>query len=189
MIVILCAAVGLVWLVPAGVRSVRRARPEGNVDPAVVLDLAVAALAAGVSIPSCLRAVDHALARTNGSGGADVGVLPWRARKLADREASLSEVAGRLVMGASWDDAWEGSWEGFCRLRDALAPAWLDGAAPVPLLQRSAQTLRVTRARRAKEAAAKLGSQLVVPLGLCFLPAFVLLGVVPVVVSFAEKLL
>ncbi|WP_418606028.1 hypothetical protein [Georgenia sp. SUBG003] len=37
--------------------------------------------------------------------------------------------------------------------------------------------------REAQEAAARLGVRLVLPLGLCFLPAFVLLGLVPVVLA------
>lgn len=194
MIWVLLALATSAWWVPTGRRRVRSVRPLGVVDPGVVLDLAIAALSVGVSIPSCLRAVDHALA--SGRDGDEerrshrwLRSWLWKGNAEPRRDTSLSEVAGRLVMGASWSEAWEGSWEGFRRLRDALEPAWIDGAAPVPLLHRSAQTLRVTRARRAKEAAAKLGSQLVLPLGLCFLPAFICLGVVPVVVSFAQKVM
>ena len=39
----------------------------------------------------------------------------------------------------------------------------------------------------AREAAAALGSKLVLPLGLCFLPAFVVLGIVPTVIATGMK--
>ncbi len=180
--------VGLVWAVPVP----RRVRPRverthGAVDPAVILDLAAAALSAGISIPSTLKALDVSLG--GGStfeehGGPSDSLGHGRT---SDRmRVPLTEVSNLLLMGASWDEAWEGA--GHEQLSGALKAAWVDGAAPLPLLTRSAQTLRLTRQRRAKEAAARLGSALVLPLGLCFLPAFVLIGVVPVVAAAATAL-
>jgi pilus assembly protein TadC len=42
---------------------------------------------------------------------------------------------------------------------------------------------------RTRTAAGALGVQLVLPLGLCFLPAFVLLGLVPMILSLAGNLM
>ncbi|WP_406709219.1 hypothetical protein QEV68_02315 [Trueperella pyogenes] len=134
------------------------------VDTAVVLDLAAAALGSGISIPSTLKALDVA------AGG-----------------QARTQTANLLLMGAKWDEAWEGAANE--RLREALRAAWTDGAAPVPLVERSAQSLRLQRQRKAKEAAARLGAKLVMPLGLCFLPAFILLGIVPVIAGAASALL
>lgn len=137
---------------------------RGVVDTAVVLDLAAAALSSGLSIPGTLKALDVAI------GG-----------------AARTQTANLLLMGATWEEAWEELPRD--RLREALRAAWTDGAAPVPLIQRSAQSLRLQRQRNAKEAAARLGARLVLPLGLCFLPAFILLGIVPVVAGAAGRLL
>jgi len=57
----------------------------------------------------------------------------------------------------------------------------------VPLLERTSASLREGRIRTAREAAAALGSKLVLPLGLCFLPAFVVLGIVPTVIATGMK--
>ncbi|RBP63391.1 type II secretion system (T2SS) protein F [Brevibacterium sanguinis] len=57
------------------------------------------------------------------------------------------------------------------------------GVGPAPLIESVAQELRDSSRRRRQEAAAALGVRLVVPLGLCILPAFLLLSVVPVVIS------
>lgn len=161
----------------AGILGQGSARTRGpgvdDVDTGVVLDLAGAALGAGISIPTMLRALAEAL----GSSAAGKG-----SRAQADQR-NLSDVANSLLMGATWPEAWEDTRSSHGRLRDSLEPAWVDGAAPVPLLERSAATLRAARHRLAQEAAARLGAKLALPLGLCFLPAFIVLGIVPVVAS------
>ncbi|WP_394263266.1 type II secretion system F family protein [Trueperella sp.] len=162
-LVVMAAVLVWVWSTPW--RRIRT-RPEpaaAPIDNAVVLDLAAAALRSGLSIPGTLAALDIA------TGGTE-----------------RTTVARLLLMGASWDEAWEGV--AGTRLRNSLQAAWTDGAAPVPLIERSAQTLRLQRQRNAKEAAERLGARLVMPLGLCFLPAFILIGVVPVVAGAAGTL-
>ena len=57
------------------------------------------------------------------------------------------------------------------------------GVGPAPLVESVARELRASSRRRRQEAAAALGVRLVVPLGVCILPAFLLLSVVPVVIS------
>ena len=53
----------------------------------------------------------------------------------------------------------------------------------------SAASLRAGRAARDQQEAERLAVRLVVPLGLCHLPAFLLLGVVPVVTGVGLDLL
>lgn len=133
-------------------------------DQAMVADLAVAAVSSGCSIPALLTSLDSALSEE-------------------EEESCLKYAAKSLAMGGTWQEAWQDVPSRFRPLRDALEPAWVDGAAATPLLERTAAGLRAARVRRARESAAKLGAKLVLPLGLCFLPAFILLGVVPIVVS------
>ena len=201
MIVVLCALAALLFVTPSWRRIAwRRPVHRGTVDQAVILDMAAAALKAGVALPAMLQAMHAAMSDTSisgvyvgeackGAGGS--GVLPsLRLVKSTQisRHRNLEEVSNMLLMGAAWDEAWEGVAPVYLRVGSVLAPAWNDGVAPVALLERGAQGLRASRARRAKEAAARLGSKLVVPLAACYLPAFMLLGVLPVVVAAAEKL-
>lgn len=134
------------------------------VDQAVVIDLAIAALKVGVSVPLLLKILEGALAEEK-------------------RPPNLARVGQLLDMGSSWKEAWDGVGTRFFSLRDALEPAWVDGIAGIPLLERTALRIRVRRVQRSKEAAAKLGTKLVMPLGLCFLPSFMMLGVLPVIAS------
>ena len=151
-------AVGTVRSVPG-----RSVDPVRQVDAAVVLDLTRAAIVAGASVPGALAALAEAL--PPGQGG------------------PLGRVVTALRLGASWLEAWQGAPEGFRPLQHALEPAWTDGVSPVPLLRQAADTVRARRTARAREAAARLGVRLVLPLGLCLLPAFVLLGLIPVLLS------
>ena len=187
LLVVLALLAALPWawpprvLPPAADRPVTRPA-AGPVDVAVLLDLTDAALAAGASIPRALQAVGRAVdppgtrgtaaARAGPGAGAGQGVGP-----------ALRQAGAALVLGATWAEAWQAAPGWLAPLADALEPAWADGAAPGPLLRRAAEAVRADRQRQAQEAAARLGVRLVLPLGLCFLPAFVLLGIVPVVVA------
>ncbi|HEX3003801.1 MAG TPA: type II secretion system F family protein [Angustibacter sp.] len=63
------------------------------------------------------------------------------------------------------------------------------GASAAELMRRAAADERAARRAAVAVAAGRLGVRLVIPLGLVVLPAFVLLGVVPVVIGLAQPLL
>ena len=98
----------------------------------------------------------------------------------------LTRVSVELLLGAPWSAAWAGTSDGLRPVAECLEAAWVHGAAPGPALRARAGVIRRDRRRDAREAAGRLGVHLVLPLGLCFLPAFVLLGLVPVMVSLAS---
>jgi pilus assembly protein TadC len=68
-------------------------------------------------------------------------------------------------------------------LRDALGFAALTGAPSSAILYAQAARMRRERFRAAEKRAASLSVKLVIPLGLCSLPAFICLGVVPVLLA------
>ncbi|MBU4336770.1 MAG: type II secretion system F family protein [Actinobacteria bacterium] len=138
-------------------------------DPALVIALLGAATAAGAPVPRAVRVVGAALG----------GVLGHQ----------LVRAGARLELGASWDEAWSGAPAGVEIVAAGLRDAWEAGAAPGALLQVAADQHRGRRRAAAREAAGALGSRLVLPLGLCYLPSFVLLGLVPVVLSLAGPML
>ena len=120
--------------------------------------------------------------------GAGLGRALALTAELATPEirGSLRPVVAALAIGADWDTAWRGSgagWAGLLALRDALGFAALTGAPSSASLYAQAARLRRDRFRTAEKQAAARGVKLVVPLGLCSLPAFVCLGVVPVLLA------
>ncbi|HZK04632.1 MAG TPA: type II secretion system F family protein [Actinomycetaceae bacterium] len=137
-------------------------RTVARPDVTVVLALVRAAIRSGVAIPRALQAAGDAL-----------------------ESPGLRRAGTLLLLGAPWDEAWGGTAPGSAEeiVARALEPAWTDGADPIPLLERAAASWQSRRDRRAREAAARLGVRLVLPLGTCYLPAFVLVGVIPIVLA------
>lgn len=104
------------------------------------------------------------------------------------RGAELGRVAAALAWGYE-DRAWSAADAEWDAVRRALALAQRAGVPPAQLLTTAANDLRRDEAARLETAAAKLGVRLVVPLGLLFLPAFLLTTVIPVVLALATGVL
>ena len=138
----------------------------GPVDTALVLELLAAQLRAGLAPLAALGTLAEAL-----------------------NSRPLHTVCQRLQMGSGWGSAWSGSAAGtFGELRDALAPAYTGGAPSTALLLSLADAHRLSERRAAERAAGKLSVALVVPLGLCSLPAFICLGIMPILISLLPTL-
>ncbi len=139
---------------------------DGLSDTAMMLELVASMLHAGAGIGRSLDLIS-------------------RSSKPAVRN-SLRSVVAALAIGADWETAWRVPDEPVpevARLRDALAFAALTGAPSASILYAQAARERREQFRAAEKRAAALGVKLVVPLGLCSLPAFICLGIVPVLIA------
>jgi pilus assembly protein TadC len=101
---------------------------------------------------------------------------------LGDR---LARVERALRLGAPAGEAWSylDDVEGAGRLHRAAERSGHSGAGFAGALHRVAEELRADRLLAAEAAGRRAGVLIVLPLGLCFLPAFVLTGLVPVIVA------
>jgi len=166
----------------AGPRLLARLEPEAErsrrrqlvADLPLALDLLAACLVGGAALPSAARAVAAAVPGPCGE--------------------RLAAVAAALAVGSPPTEAWMllapgGEDDPLGPAARALARA-ADGGAPVAAaVGRLAERARADARGRGEQAARQAGVLAVAPLGLCFLPAFVLLGVVPVVAGLAGPLL
>ena len=102
----------------------------------------------------------------------------------------LRRAADLLALGAEPDTAWASPAEGADAASEALARlARRSAASGSALAQGVADLAEQSRqeATHAAAAAAERASVLIAgPLGLCFLPAFICLGIVPVVAGLAD---
>ena len=140
----------------------------------LILRMSQVSLRQGSSIPRALDMVGKAV-------GGDCG-------------ARMSEVGSSLARGVPWADAWHAAMavqhEGapadsssgkrtsrtqrdLGLLQSALESSWTHGDMPGVRLESAIE-----------RNAAKLSVKLLMPTGLCFLPAFVLVGVIPAIASF-----
>jgi pilus assembly protein TadC len=96
----------------------------------------------------------------------------------------LSRVAGALRVGADVAEAWSLVPSADLRsLASVLSRAHITGAPVAPQLWMLADQHRQVARLVAMDAARTLGVRSTGPLGLCFLPAFVLVAIVPLVLS------
>lgn len=163
-----CLMLGLVFLGAGQVvshRMIGRAQRqvEGQIEATLLCDLAASGLSSGNAIPMVLTSLGDAFE------------LP-----------ELNRIAAELVMDAGWEEAWLGSPGEVKILHTALGPAWEDGVSPLRSLEHAAQSTRKEAVSNAQQAAAKLAVQLVLPLGVFLLPAFILLGAIPLVFTLLQ---
>lgn len=146
----------------------RRARLAADLPIAV--DLLAACLRGGTSWAVAVESVAEAL-------GGPLGT-------------ELSAVAARVRLGADPAEAWQVlvAEPGLAPLARTVVRAADSGASLAPALRRLAQDHRRGARSAAMARARSAGVRAVAPLGLCFLPAFVLLGIVPAIVGIAKTL-
>ncbi|MFI5835087.1 type II secretion system F family protein [Micromonospora sp. NPDC051300] len=146
-------------------RDARERRLREAADLPLAADLLAAALRAGAPVDRSALAVAEAL------GG-----------PLADR---LGRVGRTLHLGGTPTEAWAHlrPVTGAGSLVGAAIRSSNSGAALAGALTRLADDLRAERSTAAEASARRAGVLIVLPLGLCFLPAFILAGLVPVIVA------
>lgn len=179
-----CAVVGLVVAGPAGVvvgaggglllgraldrlepPSVTRDREDVARDLPLAIDLLAACSAAGLPVQAALPHIGRAV------GG-----------PVADRFASMQ---ARWALGSSPLEEWQriSTDPQLRRLGRAMVRAHRSGAPVAETLDRLAGDVRRDRRTQAQARARSVGVKVAAPLAACFLPAFMLIGVVPTIVG------
>lgn len=136
----------------------------------MALDLIAAVLAVGRSTHDAVRIV---ATNTPAPLGEELAIIAHRARLAAD-----TVTAWRTLDG--------GPLEAMGR---AFARSEVSGAAIVPLVQDTAEDLRRRARAERREAVGRIAVRTTVPLGLCLLPAFVLVGIAPTVIAMVGSVL
>lgn len=128
-------------------------------------DLLAVCLAAGMPVGGALAAVGAATAAPLGP--------------------ALGEVAALYRLGAEPRPAWANMPAELAGLGRVLIRAGESGSSVVPALRALAADCRASARAAAAAAVQRAGVWLLAPLGACFLPAFICLGVVPLVLGIA----
>nr|WP_308316947.1 type II secretion system F family protein [Tomitella gaofuii] len=171
-----------------------RAVPDDPLAVAGALDLLAACLQAGLAVPDAAVAAAQVCdpGPPHDAEGDRRTVAPAAPTGAAPRlGVALRRVADLLALGGDPTDAWEvlagePGLEPLARLarRSADSGSSLAGEAG-----RLAEAFRARAADTAVASAEKAGVAIAGPLGVCFLPAFVCLGIAPVIVGLAGDIL
>ncbi|EIK86467.1 type II secretion system F family protein [Gardnerella greenwoodii] len=159
-----------------------------DIDPLLGLHMIIVALRSGVAIPRALNVVGAVLPGGHGL---------W-----------MCEVSRALISGDSWHEAWSpphvrkniqavskstsrnkklekidsssvlATW-----LMTSLRESWCNGSSPVPVLLALSKHYEITMENVARQETSRLSVRLLLPVGLCFLPAFICIGIIPTVAS------
>lgn len=144
-------------------------RDQINRDLPFAVDLVVAALAAGRPPGQVLRVVGEAV------GG--------------PLEREFQSTSAKLELGADPVDVWREMAEHteLSVLGRSFARAHQTGASMTTVLDRCVQDLRRQRRAVLQQRARSVGVRTAAPLGACFLPAFILVGIVPTIVGAFQR--
>ena len=156
---------GVCWWVTGRMEppAVRRRRERLAAAVPQVVDLMAACLGAGLS-PSA--ALEHVAAAVGPPAADELAAVYARLRLGVDPATVWRDLAGHPQLGG---------------LGRALARAVESGASVADAMQRLSEDLRRTARSDVESRARAVGVKAAVPLGVCLLPAFVLVGVVPLV--------
>ncbi|MEO6503416.1 MAG: type II secretion system F family protein [Jatrophihabitantaceae bacterium] len=170
----LAAAAG--WLVARWSRAKAVGTPPETRSVAFVVDLLAGALAAGSPPELAIERVTAAVAE-HGNPSLRHAVEP------------LSRVGRLLQLGSEPATAWAVLRQvpGYGPVADSGRRCATSGARLAQALAAAATELRAEHQAQALTRAERVGVWSLLPLGLCFLPAFVCLGVLPVVLGVAGE--
>lgn len=102
---------------------------------------------------------------------------------------ALQRVAAAMRLGAGADEAWRTGADTLAPIADAVRRSATTGAPAAALLADVVVDEQRRWRSRVEVAARSVGVRAIPPLVVCFLPAFLLVGVVPVIASIAAPLL
>jgi Flp pilus assembly protein TadB len=166
------AAVVVTWrsIGRAELPSVRRRREAAERELPGVVHLLGTALESGCDVGDALRLVADA--------------LPGEATRL------LATVPSRLTIGMTAEAAWRSVLDSpeLAPLGRAMVRAQRSGASVTDEVARLADELDRRTRGRVEDRARTVGVKAAIPLGVCLLPSFLLLGIVPLVAGLLRSL-
>lgn len=141
-------------------------------------ELLASCLDSGLAMAGALRAVGDVMRAGRSSGGDD------------ELLTTLESVAAMLALGADADTAWRvaDADEDLAPLAAAARRSAAGGTTLADAVREHGRQLREDARQEAARSAGRAGVLMTVPLGVCFLPAFLCLGLAPVVLGLLARL-
>lgn len=185
-VAVLVSAAVFTW--PWRTRAAARRRLLGR-----HLDVAAGRETAGhrptLRIDAVANSVDLLALALQGGGGVVEAIESVAADSPPPVRNQLSSVGAALRWGVADEEAWAVVPAVWAPAARALRLSRQAGLPPADMLRRAAEELRAADNAHVEAASARVAVRVVLPLGLAFLPAFVLTTVVPVVIALARATL
>ena len=185
-VILMSSAAVLVWPTASGDRSAEVRRPAMS-NKMTGADASSSRRA--VPVAEVAGVIDLLALTLNGGAGLVEAMEAVAVRVGGPLGLHLQTVAAARRWGVDDATAWASvppAWRPAAR---ALRMAATAGIPPADVLGRAAEEVRRAEQQRLEVATATLGVRIVLPLGLVFLPAFVMTTVVPIVLALARQVL
>ncbi|QPK94098.1 type II secretion system F family protein [Actinomyces sp. zg-332] len=135
-----------------------------SLNPALFIDLIIAGLSAGGSITNILQTLS----------------------KVTNND-DFRKIARKILLGLEWKDAYKNTFvdsnKHYKRILATLENAWKKGISPTQMLEKIREEIIVSEEKSLQENIAKLSTKITLPLGVCYLPSFIFLGLLPIIIS------
>lgn len=200
---------GLIWFLPvesaAQRLSVTSSSFEAKPSLTVILEMLAVAMREGSSIPHALAVIGSIVGEALGASlckASDslmqgyswqdawlAALLACKRQKERENRSDVTERSGDVVSQSRNDsdctsDVSVEDDGALVVIRDALEPSWSRGVSPVGPLESAVEQMDAHARASIEQSAQRLSVKLLLPTGLCFLPAFILIGVIPAIGSF-----
>lgn len=172
------------WSLRQGVRVPARTVVRQRAELAAQLDLVAACLQSGLPIAGALAAVRESIKSVGAGDVVDAG------ESAGSGAMALDQTAALLAIGADPETAWRPATEhpDLASVAAAARRSASGGTTLAEAFREQAVLLRRQNAAAAQSTAGRAGVLMTAPLGACFLPAFLCLGLAPAVVGLLERL-
>lgn len=199
----LCAAIGVIVVLSLRCDGEKRfsswlfaGRDELGSDIAsltLILEMLAVSISQGASVPHALISVGNIVGATLGRGMAAVGESlhrgsgwheAWACAITVSDSSNTHDIQSCAAKDSISDSERAATMEALRLIRSALETSWNHGASPVLRLRTTIEQLDKRSQAAIERNAAALSVKLLMPMGLCFLPAFVCIGVIPSIASF-----
>lgn len=116
--------------------------------------------------------------------GYDIKTTCIKLSAITTRSTSLElyEIGKRLEYGQCWDDVFKNCML-LVKLKEALKQSYLTGASAENILNEQVKAIHREKTYLIDETIEKLSVKIILPLGLCYLPSFIFIGIIPIVIA------
>lgn len=139
-------------------------QPHPLIKGAIFVDLTIAGIKSGTSITKILFTLSSI------TGNKD-----------------FEKIAQKILLGISWKKAYQNTFvtknEDYLKIFKIIENNWEKGTSPIKPLEKIKKQLLDDEKQKLHENISKLSTKITLPLASCYLPSFIFLGLLPVIIS------
>lgn len=143
-------------------------KPVNTIQPPIDITIFIDLVIAGLQAGSCLTKILNTLSTIT-------------------RNKDLEKISQKILLGLDWQTAYKNTFveknKYYKQTFELLAEKHSQGISPIKNLEQLKTRINTFEEKTLHENISKLSTKITLPLGVCYLPSFILLGLIPIVIS------